>query len=75
MRRTERGAAAGILTLLARGVHDASATVRRVIGVPDYDAYLAHHARDHGGETPLSREAFTGEMLARRYERPGSRCC
>ena len=75
MRCAERGAAAVILALLAHGVRDASVIVRRMIGVPDYDAYLAHHARHHGGGTALSREAFSGEMLARRYERPGSRCC
>lgn len=49
--------------------------LRRVIGAPDYDAYLAHCRLRHPGAVPLAREAFTREALARRYERPGSRCC
>ena len=63
------------ITRLARGTRAAIAIVRRVIGVPDYDAYVAHQARHHAGRMPLTRDAFTREMLVRRYERPGSRCC
>ena len=49
--------------------------VRRVIGVPDYERYLAHQRRCHPDEPALAREAFAHDALARRYERPGSRCC
>jgi uncharacterized short protein YbdD (DUF466 family) len=49
--------------------------LRRVIGVPDYAAYLAHVTRMHPDRVPLSRDAFVRDVLARRYERPGSRCC
>ena len=49
--------------------------VRRVIGVPDYDVYIAHQQSCHPEDEPISREAFAQEALARRYERPGSRCC
>jgi uncharacterized short protein YbdD (DUF466 family) len=49
--------------------------VRRVIGVPDYDRYLAHMRRHHPDQVPLSVDAFALDALARRYERPGSRCC
>ena len=49
--------------------------VRRVIGVPDYDRYLAHMRFEHPGVAPLSAEAFAREALTRRYERTGSRCC
>jgi uncharacterized short protein YbdD (DUF466 family) len=51
------------------------ALLRRIIGAPDYDAYLAHLATHHPGMEPLSRDAFARDVLARRYERPGSRCC
>jgi uncharacterized short protein YbdD (DUF466 family) len=57
--------------LLARVAH----VVRRVIGVPDYERYVAHVARCHPGTAPLDRDAFMNDVLARRYERPGSRCC
>ncbi len=49
--------------------------VRRVIGAPDYERYVAHVRRAHPGTTPLSRDAFARDVLAQRYERPGSRCC
>jgi uncharacterized short protein YbdD (DUF466 family) len=49
--------------------------VRRIIGAPDYERYLAHAAASHPGETPLTAEAFARDALARRYDRPGSRCC
>ena len=49
--------------------------VRAIIGVPDYDRYLAHCRLRHPGEPVMSREAFVCERLAARYERPGARCC
>ena len=49
--------------------------VRRIIGAPDYERYLAHVNRRHPGTTPLTRDAFARDALARRYDRPGSRCC
>jgi uncharacterized short protein YbdD (DUF466 family) len=50
-------------------------TLRRIVGAPDYDAYVAHVARRHPGTAPLSREAYARDALSRRYDRPGSRCC
>ena len=49
--------------------------LRRIIGVPDYEAYVAHQRRSHPCEEPATREAFAQDALARRYEKPGSRCC
>ena len=49
--------------------------LRRIIGAPDYECYLTHFAVRHPDATPLSREAFARDALARRYDRPGSRCC
>lgn len=60
----------------ARRVIDRAACVlRRVIGVPDYDTYLAHLRTHHAGTEPMTREEFTRQRLADRYSRPGSRCC
>jgi uncharacterized short protein YbdD (DUF466 family) len=61
-------------SLVAR-VADVAALLRRIIGAPDYDTYRAHLAARHPDVTPLSREAFARDALARRYDRPGSRCC
>jgi uncharacterized short protein YbdD (DUF466 family) len=51
------------------------ALLRRIIGAPDYESYLVHVRRHHPQDTPLTREAFARDALARRYDRPGSRCC
>lgn len=49
--------------------------MRRIIGVPDYERYLRHMQLVHPTHSPLERDAFTRDALARRYERPGARCC
>ena len=53
----------------------AAAVVRRIIGVPDYDAYLAHMQRQFPDCTPLDPRTFERERLADKYTQPGSRCC
>lgn len=52
-----------------------AATVRRIIGAPDYAAYVAHVRACHPEREPLSEKEFINERLNARYERPGSRCC
>lgn len=49
--------------------------VRRVVGVPDYDTYVAHVRECHPGTLPLSRKDFERARLEDRYSRPGQRCC
>ncbi len=51
------------------------AIVRRIVGVPDYQAYLSHMERHHPGCTPVDARTFERERLADKYSRPGSRCC
>lgn len=63
------------MRLAMRWAQRAAAVVRRVIGVPDYEGYLAHMRERHPGSMPLTRERFLAERLQARYERPGSRCC
>ncbi|MEO7455373.1 MAG: YbdD/YjiX family protein [Gemmatimonadaceae bacterium] len=62
-------------TEAARLVERIARVIRRVIGVPDYELYLRHARRCHPADAPMSPEAFAADALARRYERPGSRCC
>ncbi|MGA1308603.1 MAG: YbdD/YjiX family protein [Gemmatimonadaceae bacterium] len=52
-----------------------AATLRRIIGAPDYAAYLAHHRACHPGRAPMDEATFVADRLTARYERPGSRCC
>jgi uncharacterized short protein YbdD (DUF466 family) len=49
--------------------------IRRIIGVPDYDGYVAHLRSCHPEAAPLSREEFSRQRLEDRYSRPGTRCC
>jgi len=58
-----------------RWARRAAHVVRRVIGVPDYEGYLAHMRERHPECVPLTREGFLAERLQAKYERPGSRCC
>jgi uncharacterized short protein YbdD (DUF466 family) len=61
--------------VIAGALGRAAAVIRRIIGVPDYEGYLAHHRAHHPGEEPLGERDFHRERLAARYSRPGSRCC
>ena len=58
-----------------RGLERIAAIVRRIIGAPDYAAYVAHVRSCHPGREPLSESAFVADRLRARYEQPGSRCC
>jgi uncharacterized short protein YbdD (DUF466 family) len=48
----------------------------RILGAPDYRAYLAHHAANHAGSLPLSEREFVATYLAHRFNGRGAqRCC
>jgi len=67
-----------MLTLRERLVTRISAgakIVRRVIGAPDYEAYVEHFRSCHPEAEPLTRDRFVRERMEARYSRPGSRCC
>ena len=56
-------------------LRNAAAVVRRIVGVPDYDRYVAHVRECHPGTSPMSRSEFVRQRLEDRYSRPGQRCC
>lgn len=49
--------------------------IRRVIGVPDYERYVAHVRESHAGVVPMDREEFERARLQDKYSQPGQRCC
>ena len=53
----------------------AAAVTRRIVGVPDYDTYVAHVRTRHPETVPLTREEFERLRLEDKYSRPGQRCC
>jgi uncharacterized short protein YbdD (DUF466 family) len=54
---------------------DTADVIRRIIGVPDYDRYVAHVQAHHPGAEPMSRAEFIRQRQVDRYSKPGSRCC
>jgi uncharacterized short protein YbdD (DUF466 family) len=48
--------------------------IRTILGVPDYERYLAHVRVAHPEEQPLSEKEFFRRQLEGRAK-PGSRCC
>jgi uncharacterized short protein YbdD (DUF466 family) len=46
-----------------------------MLGVPDYQAYLAHLKVAHPEQIPLDRDAFVIARQQARYGRGGLRCC
>lgn len=53
-------------------------TARLMVGVPDYEVYVAHRKKMHPGEPVMSFEDFFRERQASRYGANGgkiSRCC
>ena len=63
------------LTAVGTALRRAAAIVRRVIGVPDYERYLAHVRQCHPGTVPMTRPEFERARLDDKYSRPGQRCC
>jgi len=51
------------------------ATFRRIVGMPDYAAYVEHLRRKHPGcDVPTEREFFDQYVTAR-YSGGPTRCC
>lgn len=63
------------LSRVSETMRKAAAVVRRIVGVPDYDGYLAHVRECHPGTEPMTQEEFERARLEDRYSQPGQRCC
>jgi uncharacterized short protein YbdD (DUF466 family) len=50
-------------------------TCRRLLGIPDYDGYLAHRQQQHPGQAVLSEREFHATAIDRKYGAAGPRCC
>ncbi|MDS4041356.1 MAG: YbdD/YjiX family protein [Candidatus Competibacter sp.] len=49
--------------------------VKRIIGAPDYEVYLARHRQIHPEVPPMNEKEFFRFAIERRYSRAGPRCC
>jgi uncharacterized short protein YbdD (DUF466 family) len=50
-------------------------SMRLMVGLPEYDTYLAHMERTHPGQPVLSYEEFFRERQAARYRSGKTGCC
>jgi len=60
--------------LLQAGRYMARGVRQQLVGA-DYGAYLAHMARTHADQSPLSYEDFFRERQEARYNARTGRCC
>ena len=65
----------GLVKFLARAWVGAREIARRMIGVPDYAAYLRHAREHHPDAQPLDYAAFFARAQSARYRGTGGRCC
>ncbi len=65
--------APGSLSLFWRAFRE---TAHLMVGLPDYQRYVAHVAARHPGKIAMTKAEFVAERTARRYEGRGvGRCC
>ncbi|WP_290869530.1 YbdD/YjiX family protein [Aquabacterium sp.] len=50
-------------------------SLRLMVGLPDYEAYLNHFERTHPELEPMSYEAFFRERQEARYGGRAGKCC
>lgn len=60
---------------LRRAGRHLAQSLRLMVGVPDYDTYVAHVRRNHPEREPMSYEAFFRERQQARYGGGTGRCC
>lgn len=68
----------GHLSPFSQLFRQAARTARLMVGVPDYDAYVAHRRAAHPGESIMSYAEFFRDRQDSRYGAKGgkiSRCC
>jgi uncharacterized short protein YbdD (DUF466 family) len=66
------------ISLLFKIGRDITRTARLMVGMPDYQTYVAHRQSRHPGEPIMSYEEFFRERQSNRYGENGgkiSRCC
>jgi uncharacterized short protein YbdD (DUF466 family) len=66
------------ISLFVKVGRDIARTARLMVGMPDYQTYVAHRQSRHPGEPIMSYEEFFRERQSNRYGENGgkiSRCC
>ena len=70
------GAAGGALGAVAKSGRYVGQAMRLMVGVPDYDTYVAHMRATHPDQEPMSYEVFFRNRQDARYGGAGRiGCC
>ena len=69
------GESAGHVTTFGERIAFFRQAVKRIIGAPDYEAYLARHRQIHPEVPPMSEKEFFRFAMDRRYSKASPRCC
>ena len=66
-----------MLATLAQAGRYLGQSMRLMVGLPEYDTYLAHMEKTHPDQTPMGYEEFFRERQEARYGGAGKRggCC
>jgi uncharacterized short protein YbdD (DUF466 family) len=78
--KTGRGRTAGIAgiagaTSIATGARRLCQSLRLMVGVPEYDTYVAHMRNKHPDQPVMPYQEFFRERQEARYGSKVSRCC
>jgi uncharacterized short protein YbdD (DUF466 family) len=68
-------AQAGAPLYLGQRMRTFCSACRQIFGMPDYERYLEHAARQHPGAPVLSRKEHAARAIERRYGQGIGRCC
>ena len=66
---------AGLASQAGQAGRYVAQSLRLMVGVPDYGAYLRHMQATHPEQAPMSYEAFFRERQQARYGSRTGRCC
>lgn len=64
-----------ILQELQQLKHFAGSTMRLMVGVPEYETYVAHMREKHPDRTPMTYAQFFRERQDARYNGKVGKCC
>jgi uncharacterized short protein YbdD (DUF466 family) len=64
-----------MLDELARAGRYLGQSMRLMVGLPEYDAYVAHMEQVHPDQPPMSYEEFFRERQQKRYGAGKRGCC
>jgi uncharacterized short protein YbdD (DUF466 family) len=64
-----------VLSKLTQAGRYLGQSLRLMVGVPEYNAYVAHMTNAHPGQPVMSYEKFFRERQEARYGGKVSRCC